>query len=138
MLTQAMLFAIGTVNEIIRRIYFVSILAWKISTKQFSIAKGYGEINLKVGMYLGHIYPIFMIAYLLYKYKQQDTWTGLGFLTFVIAWAEVMIVTCILLLHDRIQAYLDECVYLVNQVFQYSQYIKCKCYIHKAYLTVMH
>ncbi len=126
MLTQTMLSVIGTVNELIRQFYFVSILSWDKQSKLFSVAKGYREINLNVVMYLSRLHPIFMTTYLIYKFKQEGTWTGLGFLTFVIALAEVMMITFVLLLYHRIQSFLKEGVYFVNQVFQYSQYITCK------------
>lgn len=98
---------------------------WDRTAKYFRVQTGYFRWNSKLLMHSGFQFPVALCIYLvLQRYDPEGVGTGLNYASHVLGWVELSTIITVMVLGFRLSLNIPATVYLINQMFLYSNQIQ--------------
>lgn len=98
---------------------------WDTQQKLFHEQQAYMKWNSRSLLIMGIQYPMVMaISLILKSYSEEGIGTGLNFASYILGWVETLTVLSIWFLGYRLAINVPETVYLINQLFGYSNHVE--------------
>ncbi|CAL8070945.1 unnamed protein product [Orchesella dallaii] len=113
--------------RILIMVYLNAATSWNWNAKQecFVPASIYLRWNGCLLLTLGSTFPFLMSTFLLAKLPNEEYMESReNFVVFILGWAEVFIITAILMISLRMKQYWRDIMYLMNEMYRYSDYIE--------------
>lgn len=111
---------------------FIGIFDWDSKKMELIFLKNnYFRWNTYLVITFGKLFPLFYTHHLLSKWSEMGSITTMAsspvqFATYILGWCENTLVVLVVLLAHRMQAYIPNVIYLMNQMFRYTEVIHKK------------